>query len=52
MSWGKDNIFGEKYGSKVQKPAGIGNYSLCDIEDDRILKYLDDTIKEEDFMTM
>ena len=47
-----ESIYGDKYGPTVQKPDKIGRISLCDVPDDRILAYLDDVVKEEDFRKM
>lgn len=52
MSTDAESIFGTKYGPKVYKPDNIDEYSFCDVEDDRILRYLDDKILEDDFKKM
>ena len=47
-----DSIFGPKYGSIVTAPHEGMEPSLCDVTDARILKWLNDTIEEEDFRKM
>jgi hypothetical protein len=47
-----DSIYGTKYGPAVTKPSDCARVSLCDVQDDRILKYLDDAVKEEHFKEM
>lgn len=42
MANNEDSIYHTKYGPEVKKPDYVSDYSFCDIEDDRILKYLDD----------
>ena len=50
---GWSSIFaGNKYGNKTYPPSEDMEVSLCDVEDDRILDWLEDTIKEEDFIKM
>ena len=46
------SIFGSKYGPAVTEPAGVHRVSFCDIPDDRILRWLDDTVLEDDFARM
>ena len=46
------NIFGSHYGPAVEKPWDVERYSLCDVTDDRILRWLDDKDKETDFQKM
>ena len=48
----RDSIFGPYYGSNVSAPNGVDRVSLCDVTDNRILKWLNDTIQEEDFIKM
>ena len=47
-----DSIFGPKYGSIVSAPNEGIEPSLCDVTDARILRWLNDTIEEEDFIKM
>ena len=47
-----DSIFGPKYGSIVSAPHEGMEPSLCDVTDDRILRWLENTIREEDFRKM
>lgn len=49
MMTDEDSIYGTKYGPKVTHPDDIEKASLCDVTDDRILKFLDDQIKEKHF---
>lgn len=49
MASDEESIYKTKYGPEVIKADYVDDVSFCDIEDDRILKYLDDKIKEEDF---
>ena len=48
----RDSIFGPYYGSNVSAPDGVDRVSLCDVTDNRILKWLNDTIQEDDFIKM
>ena len=48
----RDSIFGPYYGSNVSAPAGVDRVSLCDVTDNRILKWLNDMIQEDDFIKM
>ena len=48
----RDSIFGPYYGSNVSAPNGVDRVSLCDVTDNRILKWLNDTIQEDDFIKM
>jgi len=52
MTGDGESIFGGHYGSPVNSPNDVARVSLCDVTDDRILRWLDDTIKEDDFMKM
>merc|ERR1719187_382297 len=52
MAGDGDSIYGGHYGSPVNSPNDVARVSLCDVTDDRILRWLDDTIKEDDFMKM
>lgn len=53
MSSDDESIFKTKYGPEVIKPNDdFEDVSFCDIDDERILKYLDDKILEEDFQKM
>jgi len=52
MANSKESIYGTKYGAKVVQPAGVARVSLCDVEDDRMLTYLDEKIQEDDFKRM
>jgi len=52
MTGDDESIFGDHYGSTVSSPDEVSRVSLCDVKDDRILNWLNDTIKEEDFMKM
>ena len=47
-----DSIFGPEYGSIVTAPHEGMEPSLCDVTDARILRWLNDTIEEEDFRKM
>jgi hypothetical protein len=47
-----ESVYGEKYGAVVKKPDNIARVSLCDVTDDRILSYLEDSINESDFQLM
>jgi hypothetical protein len=49
MASDDESIYKTKYGPEIKKPDYVGDLSFCDIEDDRILKYLDDKVKEEHF---
>ena len=44
-----DIFEGPDYGPAMSKPDGVDHFSLCDITDRRILKYLDKVILEEHF---
>jgi hypothetical protein len=46
------SIYGPYYGAKPTKPDDIERISLCDVTDQRMMKWLDDTIKESDFQNM
>ena len=52
MASDDESIYKTKYGPEIVKPDYVDDLSLCDIEDDRMLKYLDDKVKEEDFQKM
>ena len=45
----QESIYHSKYGPEVSKADYVNDISFCDIEDDRILRYLDDKVKEEHF---
>ena len=47
-----DYMYGPKYGPVVNSPGDGYRVSLCDVEDSRILHWLDDSIKEDDFKQM
>ena len=47
-----DSIYGSHYGPSVSAPNGVDRVSLCDVPDDRILRWLDDWVQEEDFIKM
>jgi len=49
MASDEESIYKTKYGPEIVKPSDVDDLSFCDIEDDRILRYLDDKVKEEDF---
>ena len=46
MAGDGESIYGGHYGSPVNSPNDVARVSLCDVTDDRILRWLDDTIKE------
>ena len=46
------SIYGTKYGPAVQKASNVKEVSFCDVTDDRILRWLDDNVKEEHFAQM
>ena len=48
----ENSFYGTKYGEAVSPPKGISRVSLCDVEDQRILTYLDEKIQEDDFKRM
>jgi len=52
MTGDGESIFGTRYGPSVQKPWDVERFSLCDVPDDRILRWLDDKIQEYDFQKM
>lgn len=53
MAADADSIYkSPKYGPEVIKPHHLSDLSFCDITDDRILRYLDDNVKEEHFKKM
>jgi len=52
MASDSESIFGSHYGPAVSKPWDVERYSLCDVTDDRILRWLDDKVKESDFLKM
>ena len=52
MTNDNENIFGSHYGPAVEKPWDVKRYSLCDVTDDRILRWLDDKVQETDFQKM
>jgi len=52
MANDQESIYGTKYGARVDKPGNVGRVSLCDVEDDRILRYLDEKVQEDDFKLM
>ena len=45
-------MFSNKYGNKTFPPSDDMEVSLCDVNDGRILKWLEYTIKEDDFIKM
>ena len=45
MASDDESIYKTKYGPEIVKPDYVDDLSLCDIEDDRMLKYLDDKVK-------
>jgi len=52
MTNDQESIYGERYGSRVSQPSDVARVSLCDVTDDRILRWLEDVVKEEDFVKM
>merc|ERR1711872_1372 len=52
MTGDGDSIYGSHYGPAVQKPWDVDRFSLCDVTDDRILRWLDDKVKESDFQKL
>jgi len=52
MAGDGDSIYGSHYGPAVQKPWDVDRFSLCDVTDDRILRWLDDKVKESDFQKL
>ena len=52
MTDDSNSIYGYHYGDTVQTPNDVERVSLCDVTDDRILRWLDDTVLEEDFVKM
>merc|ERR1711962_424493 len=50
MTNDQESIYGERYGSRVSQPSDVARVSLCDVTDDRILRWLEDVVKEEDFV--
>ena len=52
MTGDGSSIYGDHYGDAVQTPNDVERVSLCDVTDDRILHWLDDTVLEEDFVKM
>ena len=46
MTGDDESIFGDYYGSTVSSPDEVSRVSLCDVKDDRILNWLNDTIKD------
>ena len=52
MARDEDSIYKTKYGPEVKKPDNVGDLSFCDVTDDRIIRYLDDMVKEEHFRMM
>jgi len=52
MANDEESIFGNHYGPAVEKPWDVERYSLCDVTDDRILRWLDDKVQEYDFQKM
>ena len=46
MTGDDESIFGDHYGSTVSFPDEVSRVSLCDVKDDRILNWLNDTIKD------
>lgn len=49
MANSQESIYNTKYGPSIDKPDYVDDLSLCDISDDRILRYLEDKVKEEHF---
>jgi len=47
-----ESIFGSHYGPAVSKPWDVERFSLCDVTDDRILRWLEDKVQEYDFQKM
>ena len=47
-----ESIYGDHYGEAVMKPDDVARVSLCDVDDDRILSWLEDMIQEQDFIKM
>ena len=45
-------MFSNKYGNETISPSEDMKVSFCDVKDDRILNWLNDTIKEDDFIKM
>merc|ERR1719219_15361 len=52
MTNNQESIFGERYGPQVGQPNDVARVSLCDVTDDRILRWLDDKVTEDDFRKM
>ena len=52
MTADQESIYGERYGPRVSQPSDVARVSLCDVTDDRILRWLDDNVKEDDFRKM
>ena len=52
MTSDQESIYGERYGERVGRPSDVARVSLCDVTDDRILRWLGDTVLEEDFRRM
>ena len=52
MTNDQESIYGERYGPRVSQPSEVKRVSLCDVSDDRILRWLEDVVKEEDFVKM
>ena len=52
MTSDQESIYGERYGGRVGKPTDVARVSLCDVTDERILRWLADTVKEDDFRRM
>ena len=44
MAGDGESIYGGHYGSPVNSPNDVARVSLCDVTDDRILRWLDDTM--------
>ena len=44
-----DYMYGAKYGPVVESPGDGYRVSLCDVQDSRILQWLEDNVQEEDF---
>ena len=42
MTNDQESIYGERYGSRVSQPSDVARVSLCDVTDDRILRWLED----------
>jgi aryl-phospho-beta-D-glucosidase BglC (GH1 family) len=50
MANSTESIYGTRFGPEVHQPSDCARVSLCDVNDGRILKWLDYKVQEDDFV--